>query len=134
MRKFVSASVFLGITLTSAAWAKPEKPVCPSVAEIQNTQFVGAGIQDGKFAVIQFSNYGTNELWGFGIYNIDASSPSDAIAQAQAALPNLTFKNGPLRANKINTWGCNYNIGEGFKAVALTASTDKFLQMLSSFE
>lgn len=116
---FISTLATLAFT---SSWAlNPTK--CPSVSAIQATDFVQVSVADGKFVAFQFSSYDTTEPWGFAVYNINASSPSDAMNKAKAALAVLTFKEGPILSHHLGVYACKYDIGAVFKAKAITSKT-----------
>jgi len=106
---------------------------CPSAAKIQNGNFVFAGLNENKYTALQFSNYGGTVLWGFGVSKIEADTAAQAIQLAIFALGSLSYASGPTFSEETHSWGCVYNIGHGYKAVALTSASPKF-QEISAYK
>jgi hypothetical protein len=129
----IPALIALSVASTSFASDIPPQPDrCPGVSDVQNGTFLTAQATNGVYVAMQFSNYGTNTFWGFGVANIQAVSSADAITKATNALTTLQLTDGPVYSKHLNAWGCSYSIGSGYVATALTTAspvlpTDLFL-------
>lgn len=101
--------------------AKPRS--CPGVSQI-----IGAGLmeadfdnEDNVYVAGQINNYGTADMWAFVVLvpGQDATSETDALDKARAALPTLTGKPAPMFYK--NKWICLYNnLQGGYRAAAVT--------------
>lgn len=135
MTKFLTAlfSVFI-LVLTSTSWAAPVPPIppqpekCPDIAPIQSAKFTAAKIlPDGTYAAIQEpGSYQTSQTWAFIVYKIPASSPQEALKEAQKSLLSLSFDSGPIYYSDYKVWSCFYN-SLTHQSVAITPLPSKVL-------
>jgi len=93
---------------------------CPRPIVIKNTYLNNAHPHEDKWAVSEYNNFGTPEMWGFGFANINASSAADAASQANSALDSLTFNSGPFASTRLGVTVCYYDSAAGFQGIALT--------------
>ena len=115
------SSIFISalILLCNLAYAMPPKPQsCPSVGALQSVPFMMAQPSDQGYIAFTMSDYSTNELWGFFVAGIDASSTDEAMQKASDAMNTLSGKPTPLPDEEDDMWLCIYNIGHGYLAVA----------------
>jgi len=116
------ALILLPITAHASAVAPTQ---CPSVAAIQSTKFwIEKERGDEDFYAIQENkNYDSTEPtseWTFYLRRIKAASLEQAYHNANLALDTLNFKNGPSRGPFRGSYLCNYEVGFGYSAYAMT--------------
>lgn len=116
--KFLKLALFASTALLASS-AFATQVSCPAAATIKAAGVSKAAPHNDSFAVGSYGNYGTPQFWGFVVSNVAASSPADALSKANAALMSLSLVNGPHKvATELTV--CNYNIGFGYFATAIT--------------
>jgi hypothetical protein len=118
-------------TAANAQSSKPE--ICPSVNAIKATQFfIQKETTNRYIATQEDQKYDTNwqDVWHFEIYTITANSVEEAREKLNAALPSLTFKEGPIQMGGMG-WDCNYNIDSGLAAQAYGDPTNRLRRSYS---
>jgi Domain of unknown function (DUF4949) len=112
---------FTLLTLSAMSHAFPPKPsACPSAALIKAGGLAYAEFDEGSYIALQISQYGTSKLWGFGIGDIQASSPEQALSIGYQALASLNGSPTPLPIQSENLWACLYSTNSGHLAAAFT--------------
>jgi hypothetical protein len=98
---------------------KPEK--CPSVAALQSVKFEVTDDANGVWAAgVLRNNFDTQDTWTFVMDGLKVKSSEEALATANAALPGLSFKEGPVEIKDFNIWLCEYATQEGYETFAYT--------------
>lgn len=130
MQKFLLSVISLIIVSPTFAHVQ-----CPSVTEIQKLGVSNVSqVGDHKYAVTQFSNFNTENAWGFGMTGICAASGAEAIVKANEALSNLHLMKGPLHSKKLNAWECIYHVPKNYRTVALTTSDVTLVKAIMDVE
>ena len=121
----ISVFVIVGIFVCHSAIATPQPIICPSVQAIKDAGLkISEDIpEDRTIGVGNTDNYGTPQIWGFGVFiRYSATDKVEvAIELANKVLPTLSGKPLPLKLNKDNTvkWACIYRIKD-YLAAAVT--------------
>ena len=130
MIRAVIIIIFLGFLgfITNKSYAQPNCPpvvpppvFCPSISFIIAQGISTTLSQDGMnnwFGGFLFANLGTMQKWTFIFGGIQAADRATAYNLLQAALPTLTFSNGPI-FNGFQYF-CHYNNAAGFAAMTIT--------------
>lgn len=109
------------LSMYSQAFAMPQKPAtCPHAALIKSFGLAYTDFEEGTYSVFQINNYGTRNLWGFGIGDINASSPQEALSIGYIALASLSGTPLPIAIPSDNIWACFYSNNSGLISVAFT--------------
>lgn len=91
MRNYITQlSMFALLLASSASFATTASP-CPEVAQI-----VAAGLQGVEDSIVGWAGYnsgqyGTEEMWLFGLFGIEAENEEEALQIGVSALPSLYF-------------------------------------------
>jgi hypothetical protein len=128
MKKILFAMIAWTVLLMPAFAATSGPSNCPLVAEIK-TSMTSVNkayyLTDRKsYMVAQVSNYNTPHIWGFGIIDIDATTETEAVSKAKAALPTLAGTPRPLYVPTQGVWACLYSIGNGYRAIAVNGAAN----------
>lgn len=116
------SALLLSASATWAATTPPPKPdKCPAVTFITQNKFaIAQQASDGTYGVLMLNKFDTQDIWGFVVAEIPASSSQDALTKAKNSLTTLTFKSGPMYLTSNNIWGCVYTVDAGYPVLALT--------------
>lgn len=106
------------ICLTNSVSAtSPDK--CPSSNSIRSSvQWLGVG----EYAPNMYSATSTLifPYWFLRVGNVQANSEEDARAKLDLAMQTFSGDPEPYFDTKNNRWRCNYEIGYGYQAFAIT--------------
>lgn len=103
-----------------------QAPKCPSASLIK-----AAGLsqvhemENGIYAVIQVSDYGTMDQWGFGLIGIEAKSQREAMKKGLQILPAIEDASSPTRLPDGAGWLCLYPNSSNILAGAITPVPDE---------
>lgn len=97
-------------------------PVCPNINTIKSIYANASTVtfSEGAYVVAQVADYGTNNVWAFGIFDIHAANQADALAKAKQAIPTLTGAPAPVYLAQRNLWVCEYGVGYNYHSIAYT--------------
>jgi|GEM_PF-4002658 len=123
IRKIITL-VITSLFCASIAYAGPAN--CPTTENIK-AQIVSAGgfsgveVDEYGYLVYGFSNFGTPDVWFFGIGDIQASNNSDAKQQGMNLLNQLQGPlAGPTYFSDYKTWACYYTTNSGNTAITMS--------------
>ncbi|KTC86057.1 MULTISPECIES: DUF4949 domain-containing protein [Legionella] len=116
------SSFILAAGLFSQVFAEmpPRPDRCPSAAVIKSAGLAYAELDEGEYTAYQFHNYGTSNIWAFGMTGIHASSTQEALAIGYQALISLNGNPAPIPVTTENVWACVYSNGAGLMSLAFT--------------
>lgn len=130
MKKIIINSILVGFTVLTAMSALAKTPMpgqCPSVAAIQNTPFIGAVRENGRYVVASIvdvfdKDTQINNQWAFGIVGIGATSKKKALEKAETQLKTLkqvTYT--PQYVPEEDGWACIYAVDKAkYQVAAIT--------------
>lgn len=112
---------FLG-TFACGVFAIVPPKSCPKVSSLNKTIFTFAQYvpEDNEYVVGNISDYGTSNRWGFIVARIHASDGGKALNLANKSMSTLSGNPDLYQHQNENFWQCNYAIGHGYIAVAIT--------------
>jgi hypothetical protein len=139
--KFLIAALTFLITQTALAAAPVIPTTCPTVDAFKHTGVSYAlSDEDGTWDGIEWkNNFGTENEWTFGVVGINADSASEALTKANATIPGLVFKQGPVKmgTGQEPIWLCMYSssvkeFGGVAVTPAMTPETSKLTRLMHS--
>ncbi|KTD38551.1 hemin binding protein [Legionella nautarum] len=123
MKQFFRFSSFmLAAVFCSQIFAEmpPRPDRCPKAAVIKATGLAYAELDEGEYTTYQIHNYGTANIWAFGLTGIHANSNQEALSIGYQALISLTGNPTPIPVTSENVWACVYSNGAGLMSLAIT--------------
>jgi hypothetical protein len=116
------SSFVLAAGLCSQLFAEmPPRPArCPNVAIIKAAGLAYAELDEGEYTTYQIHNYGTANIWAFGLTGIHANSNQEALSIGYQALISLNGNPTPIPITSENVWACVYSNSAGLMALAAT--------------
>ncbi len=86
--------------------------ICPSAEAIKSEGLaVVYNICFDLYGAFQFSKYGTEQSWLFGLGPIDADNEHEAIGQANRLITTLSGSSLPVEIEP-NVWACLYQLAD----------------------